>query len=192
MMIDTRLVRPRFTLDDVQRASDEWGLNCGPAAVAAICGFTLEGIRPLLGDFEKKGYTNPTLMWEILRNTGVKWQASMIGVAARGIGGRSPWPFYGLARVQWEGPWTAPGVPMRVRYRHTHWVGATNFGEDWHKAGWQEPMIFDVNCMCVGGWVTLSEWSGSLVPWLLEQCDPKADGKWHLTHIVEIDKPKDL
>lgn len=44
--------------------------------------------------------------------------------------------------------------------------------------------IFDVNCMCVGGWVTLTEWSAQVVPWLLKECQPKANGKWHLTHIA--------
>lgn len=189
MAVDTKLVRPKFTVDDADRAYNEWGCNCGPAAAAAICGLTLDEIRPMLGDFEKKKYTNPTLMWEVLRNTRRQWTAGMIGSGARGLGGRPPFPFYGLVRVQWEGPWTKPGVPMRVRYRHTHWVGATNFGGDWTVPGWQEPYVFDVNCMCVGGWVSLSEWSTSVVPWLLGQCEPKADGKWHLTHVVEVERP---
>ena len=68
---------------------------------------------------------------------------------------------------------------MRVRYRHTHWVGSC-FIEG------EEQSIFDVNCMCVGGWVPLSEWTDSLVPWLLKQCEPKADGRWHITHSVEV------
>lgn len=176
---------PRFSLDAAQAAGGEWGLNCGPAAVAAVLGLTLNEIRPHLGDFESKHYTNPTLMWEILRNLKADWRASMIGVQGRTIGGRAPWPYYGLARVQWEGPWTAPGVPMRVRYRHTHWVGcAAEIGSDHN--------IFDVNCMCVGGWVPFSEWNSSVVPWLLQQCEPKANGKWHLTHIVEIEPPADI
>src|SRR5260370_36238579 len=53
-----------------------------------------------------------------------------------------------------------------VRYRHTHWVAAISHGSDWTAPGWEEPSIFDVNCLCVGGWVPLSEWSESVVPWL--------------------------
>lgn len=174
----------RFTLDDAQRAGDEWGFNCGPGAVAGVCGLSIEELRPHLGDFEKKGYTNPTLMWNILEELGLKFRK-------RGIASNVPvldWPRFGLARVQWEGPWTAPGVPIRVRYRHTHWVGAMSDPNDWTTPGWEEPRIFDVNCMCVGGWVSLSEWSRSVVPWLLGECVPKASGKWHLTHVVEINR----
>lgn len=174
---------PRFTLDEAQRAGDEWGFNCGPAAIAAIANLTLEELRPRLCGFEAKGYTNPTLMWQILEGLGIRFRS-------RGIADNVPvlaWPRFGLARVQWEGPWTAPGVPMRVRYRHTHWVAAVSDPRDWTTPGWEEPRIFDVNCMCVGGWIPLSEWAGSLVPWLLKQCEPKASGLWHLTHSVEIE-----
>jgi len=143
-----------------------------------MCGLTLDQIRPMCGDFERKHYTNPTLMWEILLNSGVSWEASGIGWEARQFGRQHLFPSSGLARIQWEGPWTQPGVPIAARYRHTHWVGSFRTpGKD---------MIFDVNCMCVGGWVPLSEWSEFVVPWLLRQCEPKANGKWHITHAVEI------
>jgi DMSO/TMAO reductase YedYZ molybdopterin-dependent catalytic subunit len=46
--------------------------------------------------------------------------------------------------------------------------------------------IFDINAICVGGWMALEEWSGALVPWLLRECQPKANGAWHLTHRLEI------
>ena len=164
----------KFTLADAEKASDEWGCNCGPSAVAAICGLSLSELRPHLGDFEKKRYTNPTLMWEILRNIGVQWR----GMADKQ--GRLSWPEFGLARVQWEGPWTKEGVPMAARYRYTHWVGvnarnAPNVG------------IWDVNCLNNDtGWVSLNEWKTVLVPWLLKELYPKASGLWHLTHSVEI------
>ena len=177
----------KFTIDQAQAASDEWGFNCGPAAVAAVCGLTLDQVRPMLGDFEKKGYTNPTLMWEILRNIGRPWLNTLQQCSSEHQGCLA-FPQYGLARVQWEGPWTAPGCPMRVRYRHTHWVGAISSTKDLTEPGWEEPLIFDVNCMCVGGWVPLSEWADSVVPWLLGECQPKANGKWHLTHVVEIER----
>ena len=61
-LLDNRLVAPRFTLEDAERAGDEWGLNCGPAAIAAMNGLTLEELRPHLGDFEQKRYTNRHLV----------------------------------------------------------------------------------------------------------------------------------
>jgi len=62
----------RFTEKDAIEAADEWGFNCGPAAVAAICGLSLPELRPQLVDFELKRYTNPTLMAQILKNVGAR------------------------------------------------------------------------------------------------------------------------
>src|ERR1039458_9904066 len=45
-VLDSRLVAPRFTLADAVRAGDEWGFNCGPAAIAAMNGLTIEELRP--------------------------------------------------------------------------------------------------------------------------------------------------
>jgi hypothetical protein len=180
--LDARLIAPLFSLEEAQSAADEWGLNCGPAAVAAVCRLALYDLRPHLGDFEQKGYTNPTLMWRILNSIGATWKRPSLNQMSSENQGMLAWPSYGLARVQWEGPWTAPGVPMRVRYRHTHWVGVDSTIEG------EEINIFDVNCMCVGGWVPFSEWLGSVVPWLLRQCEPKANGRWHLTHVEHLAK----
>ena len=169
----TEAQRTRFSMVDADRAHDEWGANCGPGAVAAICGMTLDELRPHMGNFEQKGYTNPTLMWGVLRSLGILF--SYRG----GDLGHDNWPRYGLARIQWEGPWTKPGVPIRARYRHTHWVGAARFGD--------ETGIFDINCINNGsGWVSLDYWVGTIVPWILAECVPRADGGWHITHAVEI------
>jgi len=156
-----------FTLADTEAASEAWGANCGPGALAAVLGLTLEQVRPHLGDFERKHYTNPTLMLAALHSLEVTWCNSP-----------NDWPDSGLIRVQWEGPWTAPGVPIRARYRQTHWIGSRR-GE----AGIE---VFDINCMCVGGWVRLAEWRDQVVPWLLRECHPKADGRWHTTHRLEV------
>lgn len=165
----------RFTIVDAERAYKEWGANCGPSAVAAVLGMTLDEIRPHMGDFERKHYTNPTLMWEVLRNTGARWSLSNGSHDT----GKVSWPNYGLARVQWEGPWTEPGVPIRARYWHTHWIGVRP-----NPACLRE--VFDINCLCVGGWVPVQEWSYEVVPWLLRQIEPEASGEWHLTHAVEV------
>lgn len=167
------MLKTRFSVEDADRAHDEWGANCGPGAVAAILGMTLNEVRPQMGDFERKGYTNPTLMWDTLQRLGVTF--SYRG----GELGRENWPNYGLARIQWEGPWTKHGVPIAARYRHTHWVGACR--------GSRSMGIFDINCINNGsGWVDVADWVRTVVPWLLSVCEPKSSGHWHITHCVEI------
>lgn len=164
----------KFTALEAGDANDAWGFNCGPAAVAAVTGMTLDALRPHLGGFELKHYTNPTLMWEILKNLGVEFSKTTFP-GAECITPRSEhWPKYGLARIQWEGPWTKPGVPIQARYRQTHWIGVSG------------GYVFDINAMEVGGWIPRKQWTESLVPWLLENYYPKADGNWHITHSVEV------
>jgi hypothetical protein len=158
----------RFTEADADAAAEAWGFNCGPAAVCAVTGMTPAEIRPYLLEFETKRYTNPRLMFAILRGLGVQWRAR-----------KDPlWPEFGLVRVQWAGPWTQPGVPIRARYRHTHWIATclrVSRG------------IFDVNCMNSGGWVRLEDWATVVVPHLLRACEPRASGVWWKTHCLEID-----
>jgi len=165
----------RFTLDEAQKAGDEWGFNCGPGALCAILGMTPAEIRPHLGDFERKGYTNPTLMADTLARCGAGYEQVYRGDTPSVL----PNLKHGLMRVQWGGPWTKPGVPMRVRYRHTHWVGV--------RANTSE--IFDINAMCVGGWVPVAEWATQLTPWLIKECCPTGDGTFWPTHGVEVYLP---
>jgi hypothetical protein len=153
----------------MERANAAWGANCGPGALAAMLAMTLDEVRPHLVGFEQKGYTNPTLMLSALKSIGRPWSGGV----------RSDWPNYGLARVQWEGPWTAPGVPVRARYRFTHLVGVARSISN--GIG-----IFDVNALNnASGWVRLADWEAVVVPWILEGI-PRASGRWHITHAFEL------
>lgn len=179
------MIRPvRFTAADSQQAWETWGSNCGPGALAAIADLTLDQVRPLLDGFDRKGYTNPRMMRAALdtlslsSGLGYSWRVAPSFSAA--------FPRYGLARVQWNGPWTKPGVPMAARYRHTHWVGARTMPDD---DGGEFVQVFDVNCMLVGGWISAGEWTEAVVPWLLKKCEPKATGGWWLTHTVDVTLP---
>ncbi len=135
---------------------------------------TLDVVRPHMGDFESKRYTNPTLMLDTLS----RLRAAGFITGWRKAG--KDWPLYGVVRIQWEGPWTKPGVPMAARYRHTHWVGAGARDGD---VG-----VFDINCINNGtGWVSLKDWRDIVVPYILKECVPRADGNWHITHAIEID-----
>lgn len=172
----------RFTLDDANNACDQWGFNCGPGALCAVLGKTPAEIRPRMRDFESKGYTNPTLMAAILRDLGVQFRRTFETVREPTFDALK-WPAFGLVRIQWAGPWTREGVPIRARYRATHWVGYRS------GTGSDVDQVFDVNAICVGGWLPFPEWAGELVPWLLKQCQPKANGKWWPTHCWDLPDP---
>lgn len=149
---------PRFSEADTAAAFETWGANCGPTALAAMTGLTLDAVREHMGDFVAKGYTNPTLMHAALSSIGVDWRKA----------GPS-WPAYGLVRIQWTGPWMQPNVPKRARYRYTHWVG-TMLSEGGSRGIW------DVNAMNNGvGWVSFDDWCETVAPFLWRQYK-RADG----------------
>jgi hypothetical protein len=166
----------RMTMNDVRKAGEDWGFNCGPAAICAALQKTPDEVRPYLGDFEQKGHTNPSLMRKILDTMGVQysWRAFL---------GSPPkddpkmWPRLGLVRVQWDGPWCGNNVPIRARYRHTHWVafcGETN-------------EVLDVNAVAFNvGWMPFTKWEQELVPWLLRECEKKATGAWWVTDVAVL------
>lgn len=167
----------RFGIDEAQRAADEWRFNCGPGALCAILGMTPDEIRPHMLSFERKGYTDPTLMKDVLH--GLKCRITSVYQDQYGKRTLDPvYPTLGLVRVQWAGPWTQPGVPMRVRYRHTHWIGCRTNG--------MGREAFDINSVYYGGWLPWDEWSQMLVPWLIKTAVPKSSGEWWPTHCWEV------
>lgn len=173
-----RILRPRFTLADLERANDEWGANCGPGALAAICGLTLDEVRPHFGP-SWPGYTNPTKMKSALAGIGRPFSWDSTDTSEQPM----RWPRWGLCRVQWHGPWMEPGVPIRARYRKTHWIGC---GQDRN----EERGVFDVNCMSNGsGWVSYEDWAQHVAPVLAKDHDKRATGGWSLTHVIEVTIP---
>lgn len=163
-----------YTVDEAQAAADGWHFNCGPAAYGAVTGKGLAEIHEAfsLAGFIEKGYTNPLMMRNLTRG--------ISRPVAEYAGPERPeswtYPAFGLVRIQWGGPWTRPGVPMRARYRATHWIAVD--GEH----------HFDVNCLCVGGWVPRAEWETQVAPWIIRECQPKGDGSWWPTHLWEVQR----
>ncbi|HPA20941.1 MAG TPA: hypothetical protein PLU30_24545 [Verrucomicrobiae bacterium] len=164
----------RFTEADAIRAADAWRFNCGPGALCAVLDLTPDEIRPKLAGFERKGYTNPTLMAEILTGCGARFHRVF-----RSDAPGEPFPALrlGLIRIQWGGPWTRPGVPMMARYRKTHWIAARRASQQ----------IFDINCMGVGGWIDRHCWTDNWAPWIAGSCVEDSDGTWWPTHAIEVD-----
>lgn len=174
----------RLSLADIDRAHDEWGANCGPAAVAAITGMTLPDVRPFFEahGFAAKRYTNPTMMFAIL------WDLEEFGILRDWRSNPllpkddQEFPEHGLARIQWHGRWMREGVPIRACYRHTHWVATIDAP---HGRG-----IFDVNAVGAAdgkcdGWTTAQAWQEIMVPHLTSGI-PGADGAWSITHSIKI------
>lgn len=164
----------RFTARDFTEANKEWRANCGPGAFAAITGCTLEQTRFAMCGFEDKGYTNPTLMLDALARASQRFK-----VTQTSPGGKN-FPAYGLARIQFEGPWTDPSTRNKTwRHRHTHWVGSIE------RAG--HIAIFDANAIDDGstGWQALSDWERDLLSQLIAG-HPRASGGWHISYAIEV------
>lgn len=156
----------RFTEADVEQANSEWGCNCGPAALAACLGMTLDGVRPHLEEFERRGYMNASMMKAAVEDCGF----------FRVLPATERWPIHGLLRIQFTGPWTQPGANSKWAACHTHWIACKGNPCD-HEPRW----IFDVN----GLWMPFSDWVTDVVP-RLTAAHPRADGGWEATHVWEV------
>jgi len=159
-----------FTEAEFAQAARDWGCNCGPSALAFALKIPLAEVRGAIPEFERKGYTSPTMMKAALDALGVAWTAHKppspqeMHVVNRVC----------LVRVQWTGPWTALGANPRWAYGATHWVCSYWF--DGH------PCVFD----CNGGTVPLNSWRHSTVPFILSHIK-RSNGGWFVTHLWSIE-----
>lgn len=60
-----------FTEAEFKAASDAWGCNCGPSALAFATQKSLEAARHAIPGFEAKRYTSPTMMRDALAFLGL-------------------------------------------------------------------------------------------------------------------------
>ncbi len=161
-------LRLQFTRDDAQRSHDAWGCNCGPAALAAAMNMTLDEIRPHMGAFEKRGYTNVTNMREAIASAG--------GRIAQDY--RRNWPpiGIGLVRIQWGGPWIINGKTARWAATATHWVATVRTRESFL-------YVFDIN----SGLRIVDQWESETVPRIVASIK-RADGTWNISHSWGIER----
>lgn len=173
-----KLLQPSVSIDknDWKAAEAEYSPNCGPSALAIMTGLPLMRVCPAIPNFKDRHYTNPSMMAAALRSLGVPFEER----DDKDCDGHTLTK-YGLCRIQWEGPWTAPGSNPRWAYRETHWIGAAEFN-------WPEPdksllFVFDVNC----GWQTYMDWEHIHVPQIIKSVvSPRATGNWWATHRWEL------
>lgn len=165
---------------DVQQAVLAWDASCGPAALAAILRKPLAQVRPLMPEFQGRGYCNPTHMLAALAR-------AFCQVPKQHRGAGQPWPTYGLGFVQWHGPWLAPGVPVGAAYRHTHWIGIVD-------APPMGTLVYDINAWDThrqqyGDWLPLKWWEKELVPAITAEV-PRATGDWHIRWSCQVILPR--
>ena len=159
-VMDSGLYVPR----DVDEAGAAWGANCGPAALAALLGREVAGVRELVQPF--KGYMTPTAMQAALDRAGAAWVKAKVAPGWRGnSGGRA------LVFIQFEGPWTRPGVPARAAYQHTHWIASAG------------PLVYDVNFV-PDRWDTWAAWERTVFR-LLRAHDPRITG-WSVRTVLVV------
>lgn len=181
----SRLPAYHFDEQELAAAVDAWGCNCGPSALAMMLALKPNDVRDHIPGFLGKGYTNFTMMKGALGSLGVPFH----------IGPRQ-FSQYGLCRIQWGGPWCeappqtpeekfrdrhrSPNTPAvkvgKWGYRFSHWIGSMAIN------GQSMAMVFDVN----GGWMPEARWRAEIVP-LLTKLYPRADGRFYITHNLEID-----
>lgn len=173
-------IRCPFTEEEAIAAHDEWGCNCGPAALAFTLGITLDAVRPFVeaaGFCRAKNYMSPTMMQRALGAARACWCVKDLrGILLPAM----QFPDLGLARIQWLGPWTMAGANPKWAYRATHWVASRRLDLK-RLAERLNPVIFDVN----GGMMRLREWEEEIVP-LITKSIPRADGEWRITHSWEL------
>lgn len=172
-MKSSRLQIPplRFDASGAQSLFDTYGPNCGPCgpgAIAAIAGVTLEDAIDAVGPkwLHLKG-TTEVMLTQALDRLGQRWTQT------------SPThPVFGLTRIQWDGPWLRDTDPFE-KYRHSHWVGIAR-SDHTH-------LVFDINAISAGGWISFVEWDAHLRPWLLGRTEPQATGGWLISDTYEVD-----
>lgn len=163
----------KFDQAAADQANQDWGLNCGPSALAAILNLTLDEVRGPCEkvSFASRGYMNVSMMMDAIKLAGGQ-------IAARYTPARDHWPKAGLVRIQWTGPWIIDGKPARWAATATHWIA------HWQNAGsLYEPVVFDIN----GGLLYRDQWLEHVVPAIISSIK-RADGGWYITHSWEIRK----
>lgn len=152
---------------DVDEQHDSWGANCGPAAVAALLGREVAGVRELFEPWP--GYTNPTLVKRALERAGRRVTKSTEQEVQQGLG-----------FVQFEGPWERGGA--RAAYRHTHWVALAR--RQWLNTGRSVLMVYDAAVGENGGWVQIEVYSAQIAPLYIAN-DKGATG-WRFRQVLEV------
>jgi hypothetical protein len=128
---------------DVDEASRQFNLTCGPAAFAALVSAPLLSVLPLFPQSPDRPWTTPTDMRAAAKRNGTKLRA---------IGPDKP--TFGLALIEFLPLKPRPYTHPCARLKRTHWVTV------WRDA------IYDINWQ---GWLPKRIWERIVYPHLISQ-----------------------
>lgn len=161
------MIPPLYQPPDVDEANKLWRACCGHAALAAVLRCPVMHLRRAFPWCPKEPWTSPSRLRMALEHLGVNHRIGLDW---------SPLPEYGLAFVQFTGPWMKESVARQ--YARTHVIGVASRGG--HR------FFYDVNAIGgVGGWETESDWECTIAP-ILADGVPDGDEKWQMRRGIEI------
>lgn len=137
--------------------------TCAPAALAAICRWSLAAIRPRLP--HERGYMSPADMRTALERCGFDSAEKP-----------HAWPVFGLALIMFDGPWMTPGLPSGAAMRGAHWIAVDRFenigGGEIYDVNYPRPVFFEA-------------WMRYAID-LARELDKRATGGWSVRVGLEI------
>lgn len=137
--------------------------SCGPAALAAVCKWSLAAVRPRLP--HERGYMSLADMRTALERCGYNVVEKL-----------HAWPTFGLALIMFDGPWMQPGLPAGAAMRMAHWIAVDRFecigGGEVYDVNYTRPVFHEA-------------WMRYAID-LARQLDKKATGGWTVRAGLEI------
>lgn len=176
---------------DVDEAHAKWLASCGHAALAAMLRRPVASLedsfcRNASGNpSPPTSWATPTKLRAVLDRLNVRHESTTIERREQSaFGPKAPplqvraFPRYGLAMLQVRGPWEAPNKPVQAAYRHTHWIGVSGDGTEYH----DRALVYDVNAGVkdgpAGGWLPWDAWRAIVQPPLEKWSKGSTGGVW--------------
>lgn len=167
--------------------ANRWA-SCGPASLSALLGRPLADVRHAFpGQTDGRTWTNLAAMQRALTLLGVGHGTER----SPGILMPASAPSFGLAMVQFCGPWDDMPIGHPAQLQRSHWIAM----KPHPTLGAEAPLVFDINAidgfppMSLGWWQPQECWDALIRPELARSYGKKATGAWWLRAVIEVTAP---
>ena len=114
-----------FAPSDLSEMARLLGVNCGPAAFAALTARNILDVIDLFPQYPERPWTSRTQMKSALKSSNLSWEAV-----------NNAFPENGVCLVQFKGPWSNYSYRL-AQVRHSHWIAVKRgFVYDVNWEGW--------------------------------------------------------